>query len=59
VFEVWEQSAQHAERAGIARWAVVAEGITAISLGGQIDVADLDTMTTEDRTDAVEWAGRA
>lgn len=55
-FEVWEQSAQKAEQAGLDRWAVVADGITAISLGGKIDTGGLETLTTEDRTEAVEWA---
>jgi hypothetical protein len=56
VFGVWEQSAARAEQAGIERWAVVAEGIKALSLGGKIDTGGLDTHTTEDRTGAIEWA---
>ncbi|MFB6296941.1 MAG: hypothetical protein ABEH56_00310 [Salinirussus sp.] len=56
VFEVWEESAQQAEQAGIERWAVVAEGIKAISLRGKVDTGSLETLTTEDRTEAVEWA---
>ncbi|MFB6217893.1 MAG: hypothetical protein ABEH77_01750 [Halobacteriaceae archaeon] len=56
VFEVWEQSARRAEEAGIERWAVVADGIKAISLRGQVETGDLDTYTTEERTEAVEWA---
>jgi hypothetical protein len=56
VFGVWEQSAQRAEAGGIERWAVVADGIKAISLRGKIDTAGLDTYTTEDRVEAVEWA---
>jgi hypothetical protein len=56
VFEVWEKSALRAEEAGLERWAVVADGITAISLGGKIDTGGLDTLTTEDRSEAVEWA---
>ncbi len=56
VFEVWEQSAQRAERAGIERWAVVADGIKALSLRGKVDTGDLETLTTEDRAEAVEWA---
>jgi hypothetical protein len=56
VFEVWEKSAQRADRAGLDRWAVVADGIKAISLGGKIDTGDLDTLTTEDRSEAVSWA---
>ena len=58
-FEVWEQSARKADRAGVDRWAVVAEGITAISLSGKVETGDLDTLTTEDRTEAVEWAQAA
>lgn len=58
-FEVWERSAQKADSAGIKRWAVVADGITAISLRGKIDTGDLETLTTEDRTEAVEWAEAA
>jgi len=56
VFEVWEQSAQRAETAGMERWAVVAEGIKALSLRGKVDTGGLETLTTEDRTEAVEWA---
>jgi len=55
-FAVWEQSAQRAAEAGLDRWAVVADGIKAISLRGQIDTGSLDTLTTEDRSEAVEWA---
>jgi hypothetical protein len=56
VFSVWEQSAKRASEAGVDRWAVVAEGIKAISLRGQIDTGGLETLTTENRPDAVEWA---
>jgi hypothetical protein len=56
VFEVWEQSAQRAEAGGIERWAVVADGIKAISLRGKVDAGGLETLTTEDRSEAVEWA---
>jgi hypothetical protein len=56
VFDVWEQSAMRAEQAGIERWAVVADGIKALSLRGKVDTGGLDTLTTEDRTEAVEWA---
>jgi hypothetical protein len=59
VFDVWERSAQRASDAGIDRWAVVADGIKAISLRGKIDARDLETLTTEDRTEAVEWARTA
>jgi hypothetical protein len=56
VFEVWEQTGQRLDRSNVDRWAVVADGIKAISLRGKIDVGDLDTLATEDRTEAVEWA---
>jgi len=56
VFDVWERSAADAEAAGVERWAVVADGIKAISLRGKIDTSGLETLTTEDRTEAVEWA---
>ena len=59
VFDVWEKSAQRAERAGVERWAVVADGIKAISLRGKVDAGELETLTTEDRSEAVEWAGAA
>jgi hypothetical protein len=55
-FEVWEKSAQRADETGLQRWAVVADGIKAISLGGKIDTGGLETLTTEDRAEAVEWA---
>ena len=57
-FEIWEQSAQRAAEAGIDRWAVVADGIKAISLRGKIDTGELDTLTTDDRSEAIEWVGR-
>jgi hypothetical protein len=56
VFEVWERSAQRADAAGLERWAVVADGVKALSLRGKVNTAGLETFTTEDRTDAVEWA---
>ena len=58
-FKIWERSARKADTAGVNRWAVVAEGITAISLQGKIDTGDLETKTTENRTEAVEWAQEA
>jgi hypothetical protein len=59
VFDIWEKSALRAEQAGLDRWAVVAEGIKALSLRGKIDTGGLETLTTEDRTEAVEWAHEA
>jgi hypothetical protein len=59
VFDVWEKSAQRAERAGVERWAVVADGIKAISLRGKVDAGEPETLTTEDRSEAVEWARAA
>jgi len=56
VFDVWEKSAQRADQAGIERWAVVAEGISAISLRGKVNTGGLETLTTEDRSEAIEWA---
>jgi hypothetical protein len=56
VFEVWEESAQVADREGVEQWAIVADGIKAISLGGKINTGDLETLTTEDRSEAIEWA---
>lgn len=56
VFDVWEKSAQLAEQAGLERWAVVADGIRAISLRGKVDTGGLETLTTEERTEAIEWA---
>lgn len=56
VFVVWEKSAQRADKAGVERWAVVSEGIKSLSLRGKVDTADLDTKTTEDRSEAVDWA---
>ncbi|WP_181685306.1 hypothetical protein [Halorhabdus salina] len=56
VFAVWERTAERATEAGLQRWAVVADGIKAISLRGKIDTGGLETETFEDRTEAVEWA---
>jgi hypothetical protein len=56
VFGVWEKSAKRADAEGIERWAVVADGVKAISLSGKVDTGDLETFTSEDRTEAVDWA---
>ena len=56
VFEVWEKSANRAEQSGVERWAIVADGIKALSLGGKVDTGGLETLKTEDRAEAVEWA---
>jgi hypothetical protein len=56
VFEVWEKTAQRLTEAEVGRWAVVADGIKAISLRGKINVGSLETHTTENRTEAIEWA---
>jgi hypothetical protein len=56
VFTIWEESAQRAEEAGITRWAVVADGIKALSLRGKIDTGGLAVFTSEDRDEATEWA---
>lgn len=55
-FQVWEKAAQRAQEAGMEKWAVVAEGITAISLKGKIDVDNLEVLKTEDREEAINWA---
>ena len=55
-FAVWEESAQRASEADIARWAVVATGIKAISLTGKLDTGGMETLKTEQRSDAIEWA---
>ncbi|WP_340102112.1 hypothetical protein [Salinibaculum salinum] len=56
VFEVWEETGQRLNQSNVDRWAVVADGIKAISLRGKVDVGDLDTLATEDRTEAIDWA---
>jgi hypothetical protein len=56
VFQVWEETARRAGQNGVDRWAVVADGIKKLSLRGKIDTSSLDTFTTENRTEAVEWA---
>lgn len=55
-FEVWERAARRAARAGVGRWALVADGIKAISLRGRVDIGGLETLTTDDRAEAIEWA---
>jgi hypothetical protein len=56
VFDVWEKSANRASEAGLKKWAIVADGIKSISLRGKIDTGDLDTFTSENRTEAIDWA---
>lgn len=56
VFDLWEESAQRLDAAGADKWALVADGVKAISLRGKIDVGGLDVYTSESREDAVEWA---
>lgn len=55
-FTMWERAAEHAAAAGVDRWAIVAEGIKSISLRGKVEVGDLETLATEDRAEAMEWA---
>jgi hypothetical protein len=55
VFQVWEDTARRAAQNGVDRWAVVADGIKKLSLRSKIDTGSLDTFTTENRTEAVEW----
>jgi hypothetical protein len=55
VFDVWEDTARLAAQNGVDRWAVVADGIKKLSLRSKIDTGSLDTFTTEDRDEAVEW----
>jgi hypothetical protein len=56
VFDIWERSAKRASKAGLTKWAVVADGIKSLSLRGKIDTGDLETFTSEDRTEAIDWA---
>jgi hypothetical protein len=58
VFEVWEQSARRIDEAGVDRWALVADGVKAISLRGKVDVGDVTVLTSEDRDEATEWAAQ-
>lgn len=55
VFSLWEQGAKRAHEAGIGRWALVVRGIKSLSLQNRIDVDGLETMTTEDLDEAIEW----
>lgn len=55
-FEVWETAAERAAAEGIDRWAIVADGLKSISLRSHVDQPGLEVFTTEDRTEAVEWA---
>lgn len=54
-FQIWEDTARRATQNGVDRWAVVADGIKKLSLRSKIDTGSLDTFTTENRTEAVEW----
>ena len=56
VFTIWEDSAQRADEAGTTRRAVVTDGIKSLSLRGKIDTDELAVFTSEDRTEAIEWA---
>lgn len=55
VFALWEESVDRAQAAGVERWAVVADGIKAISLQGKVDVGNVETFTSENRTEALDW----
>lgn len=59
VFSVWEQTAQRAAEGGLDRWAIVADGIKAISLRGKVDTGGVKTLTTEDRTEAADWVRKS
>jgi hypothetical protein len=55
-FEVWQRSARKGTEEGIERWAVVADGIKAMSVRSQLDVPELSVETFDTRDDATEWA---
>ena len=57
VFAVWQQAAQRCrELPNYQRLAIVADGIKAVSLRGEVDVDGVVVETFEDRETAVEWA---
>jgi hypothetical protein len=55
-FEVWSRSGRKAVDEGVTKWALVAEGLKSMSLKSQLDVPGLEVHTTDDRSEAVEWA---
>jgi hypothetical protein len=56
VFRLWQIVVESAAAAGVGRWAAVADGIEDISLHNKVSVDGLETYTTEDRDDAIQWA---
>jgi len=55
-FEVWENAGKKAQEEGIRKWALVADGLTKISLRGKLDYDDLRVKGFEEKDEAVEWS---
>ena len=55
-FKVWENAGQKAQDEGIERWALVADGLTKISLKGKLDYDDLEVKAFEDSSEAIDWS---
>lgn len=56
VFQLWQVVVERATTAGVEQWAVVAEGVEDISVQTKVSVNSVETYTTEDRAEAIQWA---
>lgn len=55
-FKVWENAGQKAQEEGIDRWALVADGLTKLSLRGKLDYENLKLKGFEGKSEAVNWS---
>ena len=56
VFKLWQVVVERATAEGVDQWAVVAEGVEDISVDAKVSVNNVETYTTEDRAEAVQWS---
>ena len=56
MFKLWQVVVERATDGGVGRWAVVAEGVEDISVDTKVSVDSVETYTTEDRAEAIQWA---
>lgn len=57
VFGKAQEAARVGTEFGITRWAIVSDGIKNLALKSRVEeVADVETMTTDDMNEALAWA---
>ncbi|MBV0924055.1 hypothetical protein KTS45_07540 [Halomicroarcula limicola] len=56
VFEKAQEAAEVGTEYGITKWAIVSEGIKSLALKGKVEEMGVETMTSDDEAEALDWA---